>query len=157
MDDFAELYKSRTVSLDLFDILLGKKIGNGAGREVYEHRLDSSLVVKVENSAGSFQNIVESKIWWEVSDSPYAKWFAPVVAISANGAVLVMKKAEPARKHEYPKKIPAFFTDLKRQNFGLLNGKFVCVDYGSSILSYGFTKKLKQAKWWSEDHEDIKR
>lgn len=157
MEAFGELYKSRTVSLDLFDILLGKKIGYGSGREVYEHRLDSSLVVKIETSAGSFQNIMESHMWHEVSETPFAKWFAPVVAISACGTVLVMKKAEPARKDEYPEKIPSFFTDRKYQNFGMIKGKFVCIDYGSTILTRGFTKKMEKAKWWSDDNEDVKK
>lgn len=157
MDHFNELYESRTVSLDLFDALLGKKIGKGSARSVYEHRLDPDYVVKVELVAGSFQNIIEAKLWAEVEGTPFAKWFAPVVYISACGTVIVQKKVETPRLSEYPEKIPHFFTDRKYQNFGLLKGKLVCFDYGTTILSRGFTNKMQKSKWWSDDNEDVKK
>lgn len=157
MDSYNDLYASRTVSLDLFDALLGRRIGKGTAREVYEHRLDPSYVVKVEIVAGSFQNIIEAKLWAEVEHTPFAKWFAPVVYISACGTVIVQKKVQVARLAEYPKEIPAFFTDRKYQNFGLLDGKLVCFDYGTTILSRGFSKKMQKAGWWSDDNEDVKK
>jgi hypothetical protein len=158
MEEFSELYKSRTISCDLFDALLGKKIGSGAGRQVYEHRLDPTLVVKIETSGGSFQNIMEAQLWSEVSQmKKYSKWFAPVKFISACGTVLIIKKAQPARKNEYPEKIPAFLTDRKYQNFGMLKGHLVCIDYGSVILTKGFTKKIEKAHWWGDENEDVQK
>jgi hypothetical protein len=45
--------------------------------------------------------------------------------------------------------MPAFFTDLKRENFGLLLGRLVCHDYGVNLLmENGMTKRMRKANWW---------
>lgn len=139
---------SQTIKLDIFDCILGKEIGRGMTRIVYEHRTDPTLVVKVEHEGGAFQNVREAELWFEIADTPFAKWFAPVVYVSASGSVIIQKKCERVQKSKYPKKIPGFLTDTKYGNYGLLNGKFVCFDYGSIPFTANWNGRLKKAEWW---------
>lgn len=135
---------------ELKEILIGKKIGSGAYRDVYNCRLDSSVVLKIEKEAGTFSNIREWKLWEEIVYGPFEKWFAPCIDISPNGHILIQKKVEPLRKSELPKEVPYFFTDVKPENFGLLNGKFVCCDYGSVPFSRHWTEKRMRAPHWDD-------
>lgn len=51
--------------------------------------------------------------------------------------------------------MPSFFSDLKYQNFGVLDGHLVAHDYGySNILSQGLTKRMRKAVWRDDDIED---
>ena len=143
---------------ELVGTLCGKLLGKGAARTVYEHRFDPTLVIKFERNAFSFQNVIEWQTWERVKNSDLAKWFAPCVAISPNGCVLVQRRTTtPAN---YPTHIPAFFTDLKLPNFGVLlfkdaaeaerEAQFVCHDYGLHLmLEKGMTKRMAKADWWN--------
>lgn len=138
------------VGRDFINVFCGGKIGEGMSRVVYKNRLDPTTVIKVERDAGNFQNVVEYMFWQEIQwYKPMAKWYAPVVSISPCGIVLIQKKVEPTSYKDYPKKVPAFFRDIKHENFGMLDGKLVCFDYGTSLFSKGFSKKLKKADWGS--------
>ena len=139
----------------IYCMMLGDYIGCGAHRHVYKHGYDDTLVVKLECKVGSFQNVIEWETWQSVQSTDLAKWFAPCVAISANGEVLVQRRTTPATK--YPDKIPAFFTDTKLGNYGVLvprtgdpEEQFVCHDYGLHLmLEKGMTKRMKNAHWWN--------
>lgn len=135
---------------DTFDILAGRHIGQGCYRDVWTLRSDDSRVVKFETTAGSFCNVYEHEVWNEVKDDKeLRKWFAPVLDISANGIVLVQMRTEPVRKRELPKMVPAFFSDLKTENWGWLDGRYVCHDYGNNaVMRTGLTRRMKAAKWW---------
>ena len=130
---------------ELKNLVLGKKLGEGAFRAVYVHRQNDNLVVKVEGGSGRFCNIIEWETWKQIQYAPLAKWFAPCVDISPCGSILLMKRVKPARLSEMPKQIPSVFTDLKVENWGMLEGKPVCCDYGSLI--YNFNARLKKAEW----------
>ena len=120
-------------------------------RKVFDLPLMPGYVVKVEEDPHRFQNILEWEAWNTVSYCKEAQWFAPCKAISPNGRVLVMAKTEPAQLSQYPARIPTFFTDLKYANFGLLNGRLVCHDYGTSLLmTVGINKRLKKADWYAD-------
>ena len=137
---------------DIWSLLLGKKLGKGAARTVYEYAPDPRYVVKVESDRGSFQNVAELKVWQAVQGTEFERWFAPVQQISGGGIFLLMRRTEPARAAEYPERLPAFFTDLKRPNFGMLDGKFVAHDYGTFpivMLSRALTKATRKAEWWA--------
>lgn len=138
---------SQTISNDLLGLILGKRLGGGCAREVFECKLDKSLVIKVEVEAGSFQNIKEWDFWehnqW---DKDVKKWLAPCVAISDCGSVLLQKKVIKARDKEFPKKLPTFLSDIKKDNFGLLKGKFVCCDYG--FINSKPSKVMRKAEPW---------
>ena len=144
-----------TTARDLVHLFLGKIIGRGSAREVYQCAQDGECVIKVELEDESFQNVVEWEIWQSVKETKFAKYFAPCVAISSNGIFLVQKKVDDLHKKDFPKKVPHFFSDRKYRNYGLYKGNFVCRDYGT--MAYRVvdvmkdTKILKKANWWQED------
>lgn len=133
---------------DAFNLLCGDKIGGGIHRTVYTCRLREDLVVKVESDEHRFfANVFEYKFW---ADNSYceaiAKWLAPCKYLSPDARILLQRRAEPLPKgYTMPEKLPTFLTDLKRENFGLLDGKFVCVDYAMNIPNPSV--KLKKAEW----------
>lgn len=146
-DNSYPFVNSRTIQLDLYDCILGEEIGRGAARIVYQHRTDPTLVVKVEHQGGSFQNVREAEFWWEVAETKWKKWFAPVVYVSGCGTVIIQKKCESLEKKKYPKRVPQFFTDKKYDNFGMLDGKFVCFDYGTMPFVSDFKDRLVKSNW----------
>ena len=147
-----EILSSKTATNDFISLFLGKRIGFGSARSVYEHRFDKTLVIKVETACKSFQNVEEWEVW-EIAqnDKKLKNWFAPCVAISDCGAILLQKKTVPAYRKDYPKEIPKCFGDLKYDNFGMLDGRFVCNDYGTFIISNGIRQGFKKAIWWGEE------
>ena len=136
---------------ELAGLTLGKKIGEGASRDVYECSLNDKVVIKYEVRGKMFQNVMEWNIWQEVKDTKYASWFAQCLDISPCGLFLVMEKISIPDKKMYPKKVPEFFTDLKYNNFGMVVKQLVAVDYGFPIIfKDNDLKKKKKAEWWSE-------
>lgn len=135
---------------ELEHFLMGKWLGKGVYREVYAHAFDKSLVLKIANdSSGREINMLENRVWWEVCETPIAKWFAPVLGVSECGKYLLQKRVEILPKDQYPKELPAFFTDTKYSNFGYLKGKgFVCCDFGSFNMWRGIKLKMKKVDWW---------
>lgn len=148
-----------------FDLLCGKQIGRGMSRVVYECRPDPTSVVKVEEIAGSFQNIIEWETWQRVKDTAYANWFASCKWISNNGTVLLMERTIQAQSKQYPDKMPVFLCDFKRTNFGMstaprrvaqsspsTRNRFVCHDYGTNLLfENGMTKRVRKVEWYDEE------
>lgn len=140
-----EKEKSALLGDEFIDILCGDKIGEGISREVFKCRLRDDWIVKVEREGSWHQNIREYAIWEEVRYwKKMSKWFAPCEYISPHGLVLIQKKVTPAYKKDLPEKIPAFFTDVKEENFGMLDGKLVCFDYGTTPISRNWSTKLKK-------------
>ncbi len=141
-------FNHNPLTRDMFDLVVGQKLGTGAHRTVYRCFLDDSSVFKFESVAGSFANIVEWESWQTVRYTKYASWFAPVKAISSCGTIILQKFVRDAMEEEYPDSIPAFFTDIKKSNFGILDGKFVCRDYGCNLLmTKGITSKMQKVNW----------
>jgi hypothetical protein len=148
-----------TTRNDFMGMFLGEHLGSGSGRAVYTLQRNPELVVKVEQYAHSFQNIAEFQVWKIVKDTPWAKWFAPVRVISANGAVLIQDRTMPLRVDrdgfEFPDELPNFFTDLKPANFGRIGRQLVCHDYAfNHLIERGLLaakmRKIKKADWdWS--------
>lgn len=132
--------------LDLNRVFVGEQIASGTFRDVYECPLLPDCVVKIEDKAQSFHNIAEWEVWNLVKDTRWARWFAPCRTISSAGAVLIQARTQPAKA--FPKNIPNFFADLKLENFGLLDGRFVCHDYGYNyLLDHGLAAgKLVRSK-----------
>lgn len=140
-----------TIHRDFFRAAIGKELGRGMSRAVYACTFNPEWVVKVEEWADSFQNVAEWLIWSRAKNTPLAKWFAPCHFISPNGTVLIQSRTVPARPHEYVDRIPAFFTDFKRANYGMIGKRFVCHDYGTSlVIDNGLTTKMRKPKWWDE-------
>lgn len=133
---------------DAFNLLCGDKVGEGIHRKVYECRIRDDLVVKVENGDYRyFANVLEQKFWNDHSHcDKVARWLAPCEYLSPDGRILLQRRAEQLReKDEIPDKLPAFLTDLKRCNFGWLDGKFVCLDYAMTIPSPSI--RMRKTVW----------
>jgi hypothetical protein len=132
------------IKAEFMGLVKGDLIGKGAHREVYQHRQCVNLVVKVEEGAKSFANAIEWDTWVHANPE-LREWLCPCVDISPAGAVLIMQKAEPLRESELPERIPALFTDLKISNWGLYQGRPVCIDYGWQRMNTN--TKLVKAAW----------
>jgi hypothetical protein len=138
---------SNTVSRELFYMITGQVLGTGVDRVVYEHRHRDDLVLKFEVASNCFQNIAEWDFWHDNKDDrKVARWLAPCEFISPCGIILAMKKTIKPTETDYPKTVPAFLTDLKRDNFGMLDGKLVAHDYGLYLIDV--PTKRKKVNWW---------
>jgi len=137
---------------DFEALILGKRLGFGIHRDVYEFYFSDDKVIKVANcSEGRAQNQLEYRIWDELSNSDYKKWFAKCYGVSVNGKYLIQERIKMKELVKYPKTIPDFFTDTKRENYGWNSkNKFVCCDYSLTIITNGITSKMKKANWYSD-------
>ena len=136
-----DLELQETIQRDFNKLIIGKKIGQGQYRQVYEYLPDPKLVIKFGTHDTNFSNIHEWSIWNSIKDTKMSKWFAPVLKISDYGAVLIMVRTTPLIK--LPAKIPNFMSDTKLENWGLLNGRPVVHDYGNHLF---FDIAIKNAR-----------
>lgn len=136
-------------SSDLFHLICGPLIGEGQYRQVFEHALDKSRVVK-HDSGANFSNISEWELWGEVEGTSLEKWLAPVYWLSPRGLWLIQARTDPIRESELPKRVPSIFADLKASNWGLFQGRPVCHDYGNHAayrIAAKHGKAMKRADW----------
>lgn len=137
----------------IVDRMCGEMIGSGQYRNVYVCKAHPDYVVKIERdmskanfaNAMEWRNYVDNRTWKFLSP-----WLAPCILINENGTVLIQRRVslEGKTRKDYPKKIPAFFTDLKVTNFGWIGKRFVCCDYSFFVLTTG--KRMKTARWWGK-------
>lgn len=138
----------KAVYYDAFNLLCGEKLGSGIHRDVFECKIRPDLVVKVEKGDYRyFANVLEMRFW---CDNQYAKdiakWLAPCEFLSPDGRLLLQKRAQPIISgSQLPKQIPAFLTDLKKENFGLLDGRVVCVDYALNNVTV--STRMRKPYW----------
>lgn len=134
---------------EAFWLLADRLVGSGIDRQVYTSRLLPDCVIKVEEGSRSFQNVIEWETWQWVKDTAFKRWFAPCRFISPCGLVLVMERTTEPAIRQYPDKMPVFLTDFKRPNYGMLNGRLVCHDYGlHHLMDHGLSKRMRKANWW---------
>lgn len=123
---------------DAFNLLCGDLIGEGIHRKVYACKLRPEYVVKVEHEENYryFANVMEMKIWNEFENNEkVSSWLAPCGYLSPDGRLLLQRKAEPVRQTDnLPDTIPYFLADVKKENFGFINGTLVCVDYAMIMI-----------------------
>lgn len=135
---------------DAFNLLCGKQLGEGIHRKVFECRIRADLVVKVEQPDEpwrSFANAQEMLFWSNYVHCPeVARWLAPCEYMSPDGRLLLQRKVDHiTSKTKLPPSLPTFLTDIKRDNFGLLNGRLVCVDYAMLVLNPEM--RLRKVEW----------
>lgn len=131
VDDIAREYFQSTIARDTWSILCGDRLGFGVARTVFACRLNPDYVLKIETGGRSFQNVLEWETWKIAEYAPkQALWLAPCISISTCGTVLVQRRTTPARAAEMPKSVPNWLTDVKLDNWGILDGRPVCHDYG---------------------------
>jgi len=137
------------IHLDAFNLLCGKLLGEGIHRKVFECKLRPDLVCKVEYDTNyrDFANVKEAQFYWDNEHyKPVASWLAPVRFLSPDGRILLQDRADAVgSEYKLPEKVPSFLTDLKRENFGILKGRLVCLDYSMAINSP--SARLKKAQW----------
>lgn len=135
--------------LDLFNFACGDLLGYGISRKVFACRFNASFVLKVEIPQvwRKFDNVREWETWADFRDNPkLAEWLCPCEMLSPDGRILMQRRADPLPSdYKMPEKIPEFLTDLKRENFGLYRGKFVCIDYALKICN--ISTKMIKANW----------
>lgn len=133
---------------DLFNMFCGKLLGEGSHRKVFECLVRPDLVVKVEHSDFRyFANVFEMQLWSENAENKdVSKWLAPVEFISPDGRILLQKRCDPLPiNYKLPARMPEFLCDFKRSNYGIFEGRLVCVDYG--ITYFKANHKLIDTKW----------
>lgn len=139
---------SEPIYSEFAHFMLGDVLGSGMSRKVYQHPFDRTKVIKVENSASHFQNVLEWRIWQDFQFyEKVKKWLAPCHAISHNGTFLIMEKADDIPNERKIETLPAFLTDHKRSNFGLIKGQIVARDY--ALSRYDLSLRMK--KWTGEE------
>jgi len=125
-------------------------------RDVYALKKFPDYVVKIERdmtqamfaNATEWRNYINNRYWGFVND-----WMAPCISINHTGSLMVQRRVywEGRRRKDYPKYVPAVFTDLKLRNFGWTSDdQFVCCDYSYMVVfpvAVG-KKKMRYAKWW---------
>lgn len=129
---------------EFFIFMTGRHLGRGMSRHVFDHPTDPTKIIKVENSAACFQNVIEWKTWETFNQCPdVKKWLAPCHSISHSGTFLIMEKAQDICPEEIPEKLPYFLTDHKIENYGRIGKQIVCRDYGLLTLN----PDMKMRKW----------
>lgn len=127
-----------TITNDMLRLLLGKRLGKGQARDVYECAFNKELVVKIEarigKEAAPFSNVIEHAIWHESEGTEWRRWLAPCDWISPFGTALIMSKTTPMTEAERPRDVPSFLSDLQPSNWGMLDGRPVAHDYGNNAV-----------------------
>lgn len=153
--DFLDLFKNDWFLLsDFTDFFCGGIIGQGTSRSVYEYRMDSRLVLKIDSS-GQFNNVAEWDIYHNLKSTPYGKFLAPCVHISSCGRVLLQRKTKPVQLTDLPKDIPSFMSDSKLQNWGRIGKNIVCHDYANHSFYNPDSLSMVPALWWSDSFQVI--
>lgn len=129
---------SSVVKDDFIRLFCGELIAEGVARKVYELVGNPSLVVKVETTQETFQNITEWQLWNELQFTEYGIHLAPCRRISPCGLVLIQE-----RTYELPDvlsltNVPEWLGDVKEENFGILDGRLVCHDYALHNVIHQF-------------------
>lgn len=137
------------VLYDFAALFCGEPLGEGSSRKVFVLSTDPTKVIKIEAGSGSFQNILEWQTWEALSFTKLAKYLAPYHRISPCGIVLIQSRVFPLPPDREKVKMPEFLTDTTRDNFGILEGRVVCADYGSTTLIHhgASAVKMRQPDW----------
>ena len=120
---------SSVVKDDFIRLFCGELIAEGVARKVYEVVGNPKLVVKVETTQETFQNVTEWQLWNELQFTEYGIQLAPCRRISPCGLVLIQERTQDL-PDVYPlTNIPEWLGYIKEENFGILDGRLVCHDY----------------------------
>jgi hypothetical protein len=145
---YDEIVQLKNCALELF---VGNLLGDGSYRRVYDMRHEPEHVLKIQYGPGH-HNAMEWEIWQAVKGTKWERWFAPCVRIDSWGSALIMKKATVFENEpdflEKVKRVPTFFDDVRWTNWGMIDGRPVCIDYGYTHLLraglWGTTPGLKR-------------
>ncbi len=137
----------------MMDKLLGKKIGKGFRRDVFEHKEDDSLVIKALLNKTDKHNINEIERW-KNADEETKKYLAPCIEISEDGVYLIQKKGTKVEGNGYIptrdfpesfiKTIKPFQDRIKKDNWVYIDGELKLCDYGEEELTPAQERQLKR-------------
>lgn len=151
--ELSTITQMESVNSDLIKMFIGKHTNSGYYRSVFEFNPNpDKYVVKIEHDDTDC-NTNEFLIWNEVSglhgELAWVKdWFAPILWMSPNGKIIIQERTRwHSLNKECPNEVPDFFSDVKVDNFGWLNNKFVCHDYGFINRFIKYNKKFRKANW----------
>jgi hypothetical protein len=127
------------------------RLGSGLYRTVFGIWDSEKWVMKVANSAeGADANRDEWQVWCYLRERHKSnRLLAPCLGISDDGSVLLMRRTTICNEAQVPKRVPVWMTDLKVQNWGMMDGRAVCHDYSTHlIMENTCSDKTKKARWW---------
>ena len=114
----------------LCDLEPGALLGAGRSRRVYEY--GPSNVIKIEKRSRMLQqNAIEWQTWQWARGGPYEILFAPCGEIRDRGLVLIHRRVEPLSGSAPLPDLPDWLWERTPENFGYLDGRIVCCDYGT--------------------------
>ena len=119
---------------------LGKYLGEGFRRVVYDYTEDPGVVVKFLKNLEDNHNQVEYDNWQKMKDTERGKWLAPCHYLSEDCRFLLQTKVKIL--DEAPSEIPDWIKNLgdwsfggnKSKHWGMLGDQVVLVDYGDKEL-----------------------
>lgn len=140
------------------NLLVGRCLGQGAFRRVYELRHAPDMVLKLEYSH-DFANAKEWITWRELEGTEWAQWLAPCVSIDEFGGALVQRRADDLTDEQWAslREYPAFLGDAGRRNWGWFEGRPVMRDYAFNHLSSRGLSRMKMVRWAEKDLESLER
>lgn len=129
------------------NLLVGRCLGQGAYRRVYELRHAPDLIIKLEYSH-DFANAKEWTTWQELEHTEWSQWLAPCVSIDEFSGALVQKRAEDLTDEQWASlaQYPAFLGDVGRRNWGWYEGRPVMRDYAFNHLVGRGLKNVRMVK-----------
>jgi hypothetical protein len=137
-----------TMAVELFHFMAGARIGQGVDREVYVFEPNPEWVIKFQLGSHDFQNVREWDLWTYAPPAA-RKWLAPCIDISHSGKILLQVRCN--RLEHPPKRIPKWMDDMHSENWGLIKGRPVAVDYGRHLITEkGFNMRMvprRPARW----------
>lgn len=137
---------SDVVKNDCIRLFVGEELGYGAARKVYSLVGHPDLVLKIEFTQETFQNVMEWQLWNELQFTEYGRWLAPCRRISPCGTVLIQERTEPLPDVYALTHVPEWLGDLKEENFGLIGGRLVCHDYALHSVIHNFKLAAMQRR-----------
>ena len=141
---------SSVVKDDFIRLFCGELIAEGVARKVYEVVGNPKLVVKVETTQETFQNVTEWQLWNELQFTQYGIHLAPCRRISPCGLVLIQERTCELPDVLSLTNVPEWLGDVKEENFGILDGRLVCHDYALHNVIHQFkfaaARKQRQAR-----------
>ena len=133
----------RVIHVDLVDYVTQRTDPMMLGWHRIIYPYSETEVMKIAHTTIK-QNFIECCLWEMYHDDPLGrKWLAPVTGYTQDFRAIIMRKTEPITDAEMPEKVPTFLDDVKSQNWGRMDDKIVCHDYGS----LNFQLKTRLRKW----------
>ena len=121
--------------------ILGKLIGKGSSRNVYEHLFDKELCIKVAlNKKAIYSNKIEWNIYKNAPEH-VRDWLVPAVFIHPSGEYIIFKKGQKVKKLPFIKPDYLKARDTNNPiNWVTINGRYYICDYANYRFEKDYSK-----------------